>query len=530
MPDFKSLEDQIVSGKPVEVPAFLKTWLATRRKLFIGGEWVEGGDGQVFSSINPATEEKLAELCVASKADVDHGVASARTALESGVWAKRNLRERAVVVRKLGDLILQHRAPLAILESLDSGKPLRESFDGDVPRAASNFHFFAEYAQAEASPSFPSAEAIHFANREPLGVAVLITPWNLPLYLETWKLAPALMMGNSCILKPSELTPLTACYLAELAQEAGVPGSVFQLLNGFGEKSTGEWLTSHRGIDGISFTGETSTGRAIMKAASVGPTRVSFELGGKGASVVFEDADLEAAVAETARAAFRNQGEICLACPRIFVARKIYEPFLTRFVAKAKEIQVGNPLDWNTTMGALVGEEHYAKVMRYVNSVNPPGRILTGGVRPAHTPRGHYLAPTVIADLALEHPISREEVFGPVVSVYPFDDENDVVAAVNDTQYGLSASLWTRDLDRAHRVSRRIHIGLVWVNCWFVRDLRVPFGGQKRSGVGREGGVHSLDFFSEWKSVCFKLQSPEGTTGVAGKMSANPRDGLTGGN
>jgi aminomuconate-semialdehyde/2-hydroxymuconate-6-semialdehyde dehydrogenase len=505
VPDFRFLEEQITSGRPVEIPPALRQWLDTRRKLFIGGEWVDGGEGKTFLSMNPATEQKLAEIAIATQSDVDRAVKSARSAYTQGDWSHRSLTERAAVVRRLGDLILQHRAPLALLESLDSGKPIRESYEGDIPRAAQNFHFFAELALQEPSPSFPAKSEVHFAQREPLGVVALITPWNLPLYLETWKLAPALMMGNSCILKPSELTPLTACCLAELAQEAGVPPGVFQLLQGFGEKATGEWLTSHPGVDAISFTGETGTGRAIMKAASVGPTRVSFELGGKGASIVFADAPIEQAVAESARAAFRNQGEICLACPRLFVAREIWDEFVPRFLARVKEISVGNPLDYGTTMGALISADHLAKVTRYLEGLSAD-QILTGGSRPASIGRGYFLSPTVVTGVGPEHPISREEIFGPVVSLYPFDDEKTAIELANDTPYGLSASIWTRDLQRAHRVARKLHIGMVWVNCWFVRDLRVPFGGQKRSGVGREGGTHSLDFFSEWKSICIKSE------------------------
>lgn len=502
-PDFSALEKEIQSGEVVTMPEFLSDWLAKPRPLFIDGKW-ENGESS-FPSINPATEETLAEVFAAGKAQVDRAVTSARRIFDSGVWAQESLERRAAIVRRLGDLILEHRAPLAILESLDTGKPLHESFNGDIPRAASNFHFFADFSLQESGAiEYPNAPDKHVAWREPLGVAVLITPWNLPLYLETWKIAPALMMGNSIILKPSELTPLTAAYFADLVEQSGLPAGVFQLVQGFGEKAAGEFLTSHPGIDAISFTGETSTGRAIMKCAAVGPTRISFELGGKGASLVFADADFPTAVSETARAAFRNQGEICLACPRIFVERSRYAEFVDAFVKKAREIQVGNPLSYKTTMGALIGREHYEKVTGYLKRVESPGKILTGGVRPKNQAKGYFLEPTVITDIGLDHPISREEVFGPVVSIYPFDSESEVIAAANGTPYGLSASVWTNDTAKADRVARALRSGLIWINCWFVRDLRVPFGGQKRSGVGREGGKHSLDFFSEWKSVCTK--------------------------
>lgn len=502
--EFSALEAQILSGKTVEIPAHLANWLEKPKRLFIGGKWTDAEDGKVFSTVNPATEKVLASIALATRGDVERAVTQARAAFEQGVWARLAVEERASVLRKLGALILEHRAPLAILETLDTGKPLRESFDGDIPRAAYNFQFFADFACQKDDLRYDNSSETHYAYREPLGVVALITPWNLPLYLETWKLAPALMMGNSIVLKPSELSPLTAMYLTELIERLGLPPGVFNLVQGLGEASTGEFLTSHPGVDAISFTGETSTGRAIMKSAACGPTRVSFELGGKGASLIFADAAIDNAVEESLRASFRNQGEICLCCPRIFVEKSRYEEFLDRFVSKARLIRVGDPLNYGTQMGALISQDHWKKVVNYVNGVRPPGRILTGGKPPAEGRRGFFLEPTVISELPLDHPISREEVFGPVVSVYPFDDEEEAVRAANATPYGLSATVWTSDLDRAERVSRRLRSGLVWINCWFIRDLRVPFGGQKRSGVGREGGRHSLDFFSEWKSVCVK--------------------------
>jgi len=501
---FKKLEEEIVSGKDVIVPDFLRTWLSKPKLNFIGNQWCESNSKKVFCNTNPATEEDLSWIVMSDKVDVEKSIRTAREAFDRGDWSKLSQKERAIILRKLGDLILEHRAPLAILESLDTGKPIFETFEGDIPRAASNFHFFAEFAENEETLKFQNGKDDHTAFREPLGVVALITPWNLPLYLETWKIAPALMMGNSVILKPSELTPLTACYFAELTLKAGLPLGIFNVIHGFGEKAAGEFLVSDLGIDAISFTGETSTGRAIMRSAAVGPTRVSFELGGKGASVVFEDADLEAAVQETLRAGFRNQGQICLATPRVFVHEKVYSQFRDLFVEKVKQIKVGNPLNYTTRMGSLIGREHWEKVMSYVCRVEAPMKILTGGDRPREIKRGAFLSPTIIENAPLEHAISREEIFGPVVTLYSFQDENKVIDEINSTQYGLSASIWTEDINRAQRVSKAIHAGLVWINCWFARDLRVPFGGQKRSGVGREGGKHSLDFFSEWKSVCLR--------------------------
>jgi aminomuconate-semialdehyde/2-hydroxymuconate-6-semialdehyde dehydrogenase len=488
----------------IAVPEELRAWLRCEKRLFIGGEWREGFRGRVFSTENPATEEELSKICIADKEDVNLAVQSARDAFDSGAWSGISQKERAGFLRKIGDVILEHRFPLALLESLDTGKPLRESYEGDIPRAAANFHFFAEFGVNPEEKIFESNGDTHRAFREPLGVVALITPWNLPLYLETWKIAPALLMGNSIVLKPSELTPLTSIYFTELLEKLNLPKGVFQLIQGFGEKEAGEFLVSHPGIDAISFTGETSTGQAIMRSAANGPTRVSFELGGKGASVVFADSDLDNAISETLRAGFRNQGQICLASPRIFLERKIAAEFTERYVERVKKIQVGDPLDMKTDMGALISREHREKVESFLKRVEDRKCFLTGGGRPAGLKRGFYLEPTVLKGVSLEHPVSREEIFGPVVALYSFETEKEVIQWVNDTPYGLSASIYSRNLELAETVARRLRSGLVWINCWFARDLRVPFGGQKRSGVGREGGTHSLDFFSEWKSVCIR--------------------------
>lgn len=331
----KSLEDEILSGRDVVVPPFLKEWLSKPKLNFIGNQFCESNSKKVFCNTNPATEEDLSWVVLSDKVDVQNAIKMARAAFEQGGWTTLPLNERAKIVKRLGDLILEHRAPLALLESLDTGKPIFETFDGDIPRAASNFHFFADFASYEEKLEFENGHDEHTAFREPLGVVALITPWNLPLYLETWKIAPALMMGNSIVLKPSELTPLSACYFAELTLKAGLPSGVFNVIHGFGDKAAGEFLVSDPEIDAISFTGETSTGRAIMRSAAVGPTRISFELGGKGATVIFEDADIETAVQETLRAGFRNQGQICLATPRIFIHEKCYSKLGESFRSKS---------------------------------------------------------------------------------------------------------------------------------------------------------------------------------------------------
>lgn len=502
--EFSALEKEILSGAPVEIPSSLKSWLSRWKRLYINGHWTDGTSRETFRDFYPATGAELSEVCLARKEDVEESVLAARAAFEKGDWARRSVQERAQALRKVGDRILEHRAPLAILESLDTGKPIRETFDGDIPRAAMNFHFFSEFGLHEGTSAFENMRESHVTMREPLGVVALITPWNLPLYLETWKIAPSLLMGNSVVLKPSELTPLTATYLTELLDDLDLPPGVFNLLQGFGEKSTGAHLVSHPAIDAISFTGETSTGRAIMAAAAAGPTRVSFELGGKGAFIVFGDSDLEEALNVGLRAAFRNQGEICLATPRFFIEKSVYADFVKRFAAQAKEIRIGNPLSYKTEMGALISEEHWEKVMSYIARVESPMEILCGGSRPMNLPQGYYLSPTIIEGVPADHPIMTQEIFGPVISMTPFENESEVISLANNTPYGLSASLWTENLSRAQRMSRALRFGLVWVNSWFIRDLRVPFGGQKRSGVGREGGHHSLDFFSEWKSVCYR--------------------------
>ncbi len=492
--------DLSING-PLPLPLVIKDWLAVKKQSWINGAALPTA-GASFTSLNPATGDRLSEIVAADKNTVDLAVLTARATFESGVWRDQSYEQRAKGLRRLSALVLEHRSSLALIETLDNGKPIRESYEGDILRAAQNFDFFAGLAPEITEKIFESNGNRHVATREPLGVVALITPWNLPLYLATWKIAPALLMGNSVVLKPSEVTPLTAAYFAELTAVAGLPPGVFNVVHGFGEKAAGEWLVSHPEVNAISFTGETGTGRAIMRAAAAGLTRVSFELGGKGAMVVFEDGDLKAAVAEAVRAAFRNQGEICLACPRLYIAKPLYETFKAAFLAAVSQIKVGDPLNPATTMGALVSEEHFNKVVSYGELAAKEGLLLAGGKR-AGEGKGNFYAPTVVEGLSPQSRIQNEEIFGPLVSLTPFTSEAEVIELVNATPYGLSASLWTSDRARAERVAGKIRTGLVWINSWFVRDLRVPFGGQKKSGIGREGGTHSLEFFSEWKSVCF---------------------------
>ena len=348
--------------------------------------------------------------------------------------------------------------------------------------------------------------ALNYALRRPVGVVGLINPWNLPLLLLTWKLAPALAAGNTVVMKPAELTPMTATVLCEIIRDAGMPDGVVNLVHGFGPDSAGSALVEHPDVNAISFTGETVTGKIIMASAAKTLKRLSFELGGKNPNIIFADADLDEVIETTMKSSFVNQGEVCLCGSRIYVERPAYDKFMEKFVAKTKEMTVGDPFDPNTKVGALISAEHFDRVSGYLKlAVEEGGTIVTGGKRPEHLKKGYYLEPTIITGLDRHCRVVKEEIFGPVVTVIPFDTEEEVLEQANDTHYGLSATIWTNDLRRAHRVAAEIEAGIVWVNTWFLRDLRTPFGGMKQSGIGREGGVHSWEFYTELKNVCIKL-------------------------
>lgn len=474
---------------------------------FIGGEFCPSLSGRRFEDSDPATQEVLAHVARGDAADVDRAVQVARQAFETGPWPKMSIKERCAILRRIGDGILVRREALAMAETQDTGKPITESLEGDIPRSAMNFHFFADYAPAMHEGCYTvDAWERHLAVREPLGVVGLITPWNLPLYLATWKIAPALAMGNTVVLKPAEWTPYTATLLGEIVQEAGLPPGVLNVVHGFGAQEAGEALTTHPDVSALSFTGETSTGKAIMRAAADTLKKVSFELGGKGATVIFDDADLSVAIPTAVRAAFRNQGQICLAGSRLFVHRRVLDEVMTEVTARVQSLRVGDPQDPATEMGAIISAEQLTKVMAYLDLGKAEGRCLTGGGRVSALPKGNFLEPTVLADLPNTSRVCQEEVFGPVLPIIPFETEAEVVQMVNSTPYGLSCSVWSQHVDRCHRVSHGIRTGLVWVNCWFARDLRTPFGGMKASGIGREGGQDSLAFFSEAKTVCYRYQ------------------------
>jgi len=475
---------------------------------FIDGQFRPPCSGKHLPDVEPATGRVIAEIPEGGPEDVDAAVAAASRAFPS--WRKTPAEERSRLLLRVAELIEENFEELARLESQDSGKPIGLARRMDVPRAILNFRFFATaILHAESRAHVTDDRALNYTLRQPLGVAGLISPWNLPLYLLTWKIAPAIAAGNCCVAKPSELTPLTAARLAELIVEAGVPPGVVNMVHGTGP-SAGRALTAHPHVPLISFTGGTKTGTDVMAHAGPLFKKVSLELGGKNPNVVFADADLEQAVATSIQSSFANQGEICLCGSRLFVERSAYDEFLDRFLTATKKLRIGDPQDDATDVGALVTEAHRRKVEGYVALAKEEGgEILTGGKRPTDLPErvwdGWFLEPTVIAGLDCNRRVMQEEIFGPVVTVTPFDSPDEAIAYANGTRYGLSASVWTRDLQKAHRVAAAIDSGTVWVNTWLLRDLRVPFGGMKESGVGREGGFDSLDFFTEAKNVCIKL-------------------------
>jgi len=473
---------------------------------FINGKFVESQNKKSFQNINPATEEVLGTVAEGGKQEVDYAVAAAKRALD-GPWKKTTLQERSKILRRIGDLILERQEELALLESLDTGKPLSLANKIDIPRAAYNFHFFADYIISIGNEAYQQDDqAIHYAYRRPVGVVGLIKPWNLPLLLLTWKLAPALGMGNTVVIKPAEWTPMTATVLMEICKEAGVPDGVVNLVHGFGPNSAGAAISEHPDVNAISFIGEPGTGTAIMKSAADSLKKLSYELGGKNPNIIFADSNLDEVIDTTIRSSFVNQGEVCLCGSRIYVERPAFEEFVQKFSERVNELKVGDPLEYGTDVGALVSKEHYDRVNSYIEiAKNDGATIVTGGKRPEGIDKGYFLEPTIIIGLDRNSRCVREEIFGPVVTITPFDMEEEVIMQANDTHYGLSATIWTNDLRRAHRVAHQIEAGIIWVNTWFLRDLRTPFGGMKHSGIGRTGGMHSLDFYSELSNITIKL-------------------------
>jgi len=475
---------------------------------FLDGRHVPPGADAWLENVEPATGGTYSLVASSDASDVDRAVSAARRAFPG--WSGTPAAERSRLLLALGQRIEDDLERFARAESIDTGKPLALARGVDIPRAIANFRFFATAILHGATETHVTdGQALNYTLRHPRGVVGLIAPWNLPLYLLSWKIAPALATGNVAVAKPSELTPMTAHLLGEACVQVGLPPGVLNIVHGLGRQA-GAALVEHADVPTLSFTGGTATGTEIAVLAASRLKKVTLEMGGKNPNLVFADADLDRAIPESVRAAFSNQGQICLCGSRILVERAAYEPFLERFVAQTRQLRIGDPLDPATEQGALVSRAHADKVVSYIElGRNEGGTILCGGGRPARLParcrEGFFLEPTVITNLAAGCRVNREEIFGPVVTVAPFDDEDEAVALANGTPYGLSASVWTENLSRAHRLAERIDAGVVWINCWLVRDLRTPFGGMKASGLGREGGEEALRFFTEPRNVCLRI-------------------------
>ena len=467
---------------------------------FIDGKHVPSASGATFGVADPVSNTVYAQAAAGSHEDVDRAVEAATTAFTAGPWPGMAGRARAKVLNKIADAIESRADEVASLETFDTGLPITQA-KGQAARAAENFRFFADVIVAQHEDAFSSPGQLGYVLRRPVGVAGLITPWNTPFMLETWKLAPALASGCTVVLKPAEWTPLSASLLPEIMTEAGVPDGVFNIVHGIGEDA-GAALVAHPGVPLISFTGETLTGETIMRSAASYLKGLSMELGGKSPCVIFADADLDLATDSALFGVFSLNGERCTAGSRILAERAVYDSLVAHLADRAGQIKVGAPSDPATEIGALVHPDHYERVLSYVRlGVREGARLVAGGTRPAGLPEGNYLAATVFADVTPDMRIFQEEIFGPVVCVTPFDTEEEAIALANDTRYGLAAYVWTSDLRRAHRVAGRVEAGMTWVNSHNVRDLRTPFGGVKASGLGREGGQHSIDFYTSSRIV-----------------------------
>lgn len=478
-------------------------------KNYINGILTTAYSSNYINDYNPATGEVFTMIPDSDAEDVELAVQSAEKAFES--WSETSAEVRSGYMMKIASLIKRDLDKFALAETTDSGKPLWLSKSVDIPRAIKNLEFFASAITHFSSESHQTDnEALNYTLRQPIGIIGAISPWNLPLYLFTWKIAPALAAGNCVIAKPSEITPLTAFMLSEICIEAQLPDGVLNIIHGYGNK-VGSAIVSHPKIKAITFTGGTNTGREIAKVAAPMFKKLSLELGGKNPNIIFADCDYEKMLETTVQSSFRNQGEICLCGSRIFVEKSIYEKFRKDFVDKVKKLKTGDPLDENSFLGAIVSKQHYEKILYYIDvAVKEGGKILCGGSNIKGRGRcedGWFIEPTVIEGLSYNCRANQEEIFGPVVTITPFESEEEVLMMANSTEYGLASIIWTENLTRAHRLSSKIKSGIVWINCWMLRDLRTPFGGVKNSGVGREGGLEALRFFTESKNVCVKLKN-----------------------
>lgn len=473
---------------------------------YSNGKLTTPASASFLPNINPAIGMAYTEIADSDERDVKEAVTAAQHAFPK--WSGLPSSNRAAVLQKIADLIDRDVDALALAESIDNGKPVALAKVMDIPRASANIRFYAMAAVHFSSEAHQTEnEAINYTMRTPIGVVGCISPWNLPLYLFTWKIAPALAAGCTVVAKPSELTPMTAFLFSKLCIEAGLPEGVLNIVHGLGHK-VGQAIVEHPDVTAISFTGGTVTGKKIATTAALMFKKLSLELGGKNPNIIFADCDFEQAIETSIRSSFTNQGEICLCGSRIIVERSLYEKFVDEFVTRTKQLTIGDPLE-NNRMGALVSEAHMNKVLSYIDLAKQEGgEILCGGERviiKGRCEKGYFVAPTVIVNLNQNCRTNQEEIFGPVVTIQPFDTEEEAIAMANSNMYGLSATLWTENLKRAHRVAHQIKSGIIWVNCWLLRDLRTPFGGMKQSGVGREGGWEAMKFFTETKNVCIKL-------------------------
>lgn len=471
---------------------------------FVGNAFIDGASS--YEDINPADGSVVGLVHEADERIVDEAVTAARSAL-NGEWGTWSIQQRAALMRRVADIVEDRFEEFVIAEIADTGKPRALAEPLDVTRAMVNFRTFADNLLSEATPAFLTQQGLNYVSRAPIGVVAVIVPWNLPLLTLTWKVAPAIACGNAVVVKPSEETPATATLFAEVMRDAGAPAGVFNVVHGFGKDSAGQYLTEHPGIDAVTFTGSTATGSHIMRTVASRVLPVSLELGGKNAALVFEDCDIERAVAGLERSVFLNTGQVCLCTERVYIHRSVFDEVTEKLVARAEALRLGDPLDPVTTTGPLISQGHRTKVEKAVAlAVAEGATILTGGGRPApiegiEVDRGSWFAPTLWTGLDNSASTMREEIFGPVAGLVPFDTEEEAIALANDTEYGLAASVWTESVQRAHRVAPRMRVGLSWVNTWYARELRAPFGGAGRSGIGREGGSYSFDFYSTITNV-----------------------------
>ena len=474
---------------------------------YINGELVAPTNANYLDNINPSEGVVYSLIPDSDKSDIQNAVSAAKKAFP--IWSKTSTGERSRILQRVADLIDENLEDLARAESIDNGKPISLSRSVDIPRASSNMRFFATAIVHFSSEAHKMDDiAINYTTRQPVGVAGCISPWNLPLYLFTWKIAPALASGNCVVAKPSEITPMTAFLFSKICIEAGLPAGVLNIVHGLGTKA-GQAIIEHPDIPLISFTGGTATGKHIAATAAPMFKKLSLELGGKNPNIIFADCDFEQALKTSVMSSFSNQGQICLCGSRILVERSIYDKFVKAFVEKVSKMRVGDPLNDGTKTGAVVSEPHMNKVLSYIELAKQEGgTIETGGIRvnlDGRCKNGYFIQPTVITGLSHTCRTNQEEIFGPVVTIMPFDTKEEAVEYANSTAYGLSATVWTENIKKAHNIAQELKSGIVWINCWLVRDLRTPFGGMKQSGVGREGGLEALRFFTEAKNVCVKL-------------------------